>query len=194
MNWRERDIFIQMARLNKRGVSIMIGYVLLISIAIIISILVYQWLRTYVPTDPVKCDEGVAIFVKNITYDCTTDNENLNITIKNTGRFSIRGYYIFATNISSDQIATIDLSGYIDEAESIGHNESGVVYWPGNQNENSVNQGDERTDVFDLSASGLGGTLKAVEITPLRYQIINNRIRAINCGGSFVKEVLSCSS
>jgi len=43
---------------NKRGVSIVIGYVLLIAISIVISILVYQALKTYVPKEALECSDG----------------------------------------------------------------------------------------------------------------------------------------
>jgi len=37
--------------MNKKGISVIIGYLLLVSFAIIISGMVYVWMKTYVPTE-----------------------------------------------------------------------------------------------------------------------------------------------
>ena len=34
---------------NKKAISPMIGYILLISAAVVMSVIVYTWLRTYIP-------------------------------------------------------------------------------------------------------------------------------------------------
>ena len=66
---------------NRKGISVMIGYILLIAIAIVISVVVYQWLKTYIPTEPLKCSDGVSVFVEDYTYNCTTNQ--FNFTLKN---------------------------------------------------------------------------------------------------------------
>ena len=48
---------------HKKGVSVMIGYVLLISFAVVMAGLVYHWAKTYIPREEVKCQEGVSIFI-----------------------------------------------------------------------------------------------------------------------------------
>ena len=47
---------------NKKGLSVMIGYVLLVTFAIIISAIVYQQIKTYLPTEDKVCPEGVSLF------------------------------------------------------------------------------------------------------------------------------------
>ena len=86
----------------------MIGYVLLVAIAIIMSMIVFQFIRTYVPKDIVDCPDGVSVFIQEIKYDC--DADTLDITIKNNGRFSIAGYFIHATTEEGQELATFDLS------------------------------------------------------------------------------------
>ena len=71
---------------NKKAVSNIIGYLLLVAIVIVISMIVYQWLKTYVPTDAIQCDEGVSIGIDDYNYDC--EDNALNLTIKNSGRFT----------------------------------------------------------------------------------------------------------
>ena len=88
----------------------MIGYVDLITTAIIISSIVYQHLKTYIPSEDSKCPDGISIFVAEKTYDCA--NKQLDLTIKNNGRFNIGGYFISATNSPNQEVATSDLSKY----------------------------------------------------------------------------------
>ena len=46
-------------RLDKRGVSIMIGYVLLVVIAIGLSIAVYAYLKNYLPREKAECPQDI---------------------------------------------------------------------------------------------------------------------------------------
>ena len=92
---------------NRSGLSEVIGYVLLIAVSIAISILVYQFLKTYVPTEALACPDGTSIFIKSYTYD--TQNGILKITLQNNGKFGIAGFFIHAST-SASQLATIDLS------------------------------------------------------------------------------------
>lgn len=76
---------------NKRAVSILVGYVLLIVIAFTISGLVYSWLRFYAtPPGDEDCPEGVDVIIKD--YRCLGDS--INITVQNKGLFTIGGYFL----------------------------------------------------------------------------------------------------
>ena len=59
----------------------MIGYVLLITAALVMGAIVYQWLRTYVPTEVPECSEEISVFMKR--YSCDPGTDKLTITIKN---------------------------------------------------------------------------------------------------------------
>ena len=81
---------------NKRGVSIVVGYVLLITIVIAIAGIVYSWLRWYVtPGEDISCPDGVSLVIKE--YECVGDI--LNLTIKNKGRFSFDGFVVFISSV-----------------------------------------------------------------------------------------------
>ena len=45
----------------------MIGYILLISMTIMMSIIVYQWVKTYVPKDLPDCPDGTSVMIKEIS-------------------------------------------------------------------------------------------------------------------------------
>ena len=167
---------------NKKGISVMIGYIFLITITIIISTIVYQQLRTYVPTEAIECPEGVSVFLKEVSYDC--DNKELNITLKNNGRFSVAGYFITATDSPEKELATIDLSEY-NEFGKGGAIILDVL------SENSMSPNKEVKSVFDLSDSSYA-QFYSLNIIPIRYQEIENRNRLVSCGDSRIKQTLMC--
>ena len=74
---------------NRRGLSNVVGYVLLISITIALSVLVYAWLRFYVSEEEVKeCSDNVNVIIRS--YECflpdeTGEGGRLSITLKNKG-------------------------------------------------------------------------------------------------------------
>jgi len=163
---------------SKKAISIMIGYVLLITFAIIISAIVYQWIKTYVPREALDCPDGVSIFVDEITCQAGI----LNLTLKNNGRFSIAGYFIHATNTSEQELATIDLSKYISGGGSSRSN-SVIFTW----NENSMDPNEERKSIFYLLTN-----INSVEIIPVRFQVQDNKKRFVSCGNAKIKEIVNC--
>jgi len=168
---------------NKHGLSIVIGYVLLISISIVMSIIVFTWLRTYVPSEGINCDDGTSAFIKETNYDYA--NEKLTVTLRNNGKFDIDGYFIHVSNQSDlEQIATIDLStGIYSGGELFGSS----IRFDG-LTENYLTPGDEILSVFNVSAEY--GILTKVEIIPTRIQIVNGKKRFISCSNAKVDETL----
>jgi len=77
---------------NKKAVSAMVAYTLLIIIAIALSVFVYNYLKVYVPGDRPKCQPDINLAVENITCDLTT--KKLNLILSNRGLFNISGAYI----------------------------------------------------------------------------------------------------
>ncbi len=81
---------------NKKGVSEVIAYVLLISITIALSVIVYNWLRFYVSEDKIpECGDGTNLIVKD--FDCY-GGDNLTITLQNRGRFTVDGFILRVHN------------------------------------------------------------------------------------------------
>lgn len=70
---------------NKKGISELISYVLLITLALAMAGGVYAYLRFYAenPLPEEQCD-GISIAIEN--YVC--EDDEMTITIKNTGRFT----------------------------------------------------------------------------------------------------------
>jgi len=174
---------------NKRGLSVVIGYVLLIAISVVMSIVVYTWLKGYVPKDAMKCSEGTSIFIKDLVYTCTPGQETLNITVKNSGKFSVNGYFIHASNVSDpDSLAVIDISSRVLLGGKISGNS--IVF---NELVYNYLTPDEPTNVRMTSFNVTGyGKLYKVEIIPIRLQDEGNKKRIVSCGDAKIAEMLAC--
>ncbi len=160
---------------DKRGVSEIVGYLLLIVFTVILAAIVFVWLRSYVPAEALNCPDGTSVFVKESSFNDMTNQTK--IVLKNNGRFDVAGFFIHATNNSSQEVATIDLSRYLTGG---GTNKSGnsVVYIFGN---NSMNPGDTRITIFSLPGNI---TPYSVSIIPVRYQTEDNRVRFVSCSSA----------
>jgi uncharacterized protein (UPF0333 family) len=92
---------------NKSGVSLMLSYVILISIVLFLSIGVYFWLKVISNAAPATdCKEGTSIFV--IDYQCLGD---IRLSFKNNGYFNIDGVILAVGNDTKKAPTTYLLSG-----------------------------------------------------------------------------------
>ncbi len=177
--------------MKKRGVSEMIGYVLLVSLAIFMAGILYAWLSGWIPKDIPDCPEGTSIMIKDYTYDCP--NNKLYLTVANNGRFGVGGYFIKATTAQSQKVATQDLAMpdiFEDTGEDVFLFENSIVI--GKANENRFLPNNETLNVFNLT-SLLPERIYGVEIIPTRWQIENNKLRYVLCGeDSTLKEEITC--
>jgi len=83
--------------MQKKGVSEVVSYVLLILIAVILAMLVFAYLKLYVPKEKPECKEGIDLMIED--FGCTiglsdTLKDQINITLQNRGRFIVDNVYI----------------------------------------------------------------------------------------------------
>lgn len=82
---------------NKRGLSIVVSYVLLIVLAMSVAVWVYQWLKGSVDlVSAPECPEDVILQVTVRDYSSPW----LNLTIKNKGLFNVDGFSVRVNNNS----------------------------------------------------------------------------------------------
>jgi hypothetical protein len=172
---------------NKKGLSEIIGYILLISFALIMSFIVYQGLITYVPVAKTECPDGTSIFVKS--YTCTPEGYRyiLNLTIKNNGKFDIAGFFVYGTIKENQTIATTEIVPNILNlnVEKVGN---AIVFGRGvESNENVITLNDERTTKYNLTQK-----IYSLDITPARYQREDKRLRMVVCGNAKISEKIIC--
>lgn len=87
---------------NKKGVSEIVSYVILVIIAISIGTLVFAYLSNLVPRERPECNDGLALSVES--YICeygSGDQSSLDLVLKNRGRFNIEAAYIRIGNIGN---------------------------------------------------------------------------------------------
>ena len=82
---------------KKRGISELLSYVLLVSLAISLSVIIYPWLRNLVLSNLQSsvCPDGVSIIVEKAVCESAG---YLNLTLRNKGLFNINGYILRINN------------------------------------------------------------------------------------------------
>jgi len=171
---------------DKRAISPILGYVLLVTLGLIMSGIAYNYLKTYVPQEAVGCPDGVSLFMKD--YSCS--GGQLNITMKNNGKFNMAGYFIHASNNSAQKVATINLAkDFINssDGEARSVTDSYIVYSIGKDNFMTPKIDTEHW--FNMNVPNL----ISVEITPVRYETINDKQRFAICSNAKIKETIVCS-
>ena len=80
-------------KMNKRGLSEIVAYAIMIAIAISLSVAVYAWLRPLVDSKPaVDCKEGTSVYLES--YSCPAPGNTIILTIKNNGGFNVTGVIV----------------------------------------------------------------------------------------------------
>jgi len=167
---------------QKKGVSPIIGYVLLVAGIIAVSALIYPWMKSYVPQEAVACQDGSSVFLKSVSClrDTTTNELELRTTLRNNGLFNLDGFMIYGTNIS-DELATIDLAQYSGGTEGL------ILFKDGR---NPLEPNEDINYIFNIGTAV--NDLKKIEIIPTRFETINNKKRFAICGNSKVEELITC--
>ncbi len=174
---------------NKRGVSVVVGYVLLITFGIILSVLVYNYLKTYVPSDTVSCPDGISLLIKSYSYNCTSNQ--FNITLENNGKFYVSGYTIHATTNASQTLATYDLSNYYAKnANQSGMTVQSYILFNKRYLNVGLDLGKQSLNIFNLSA---GTKIYSVEIIPARLETQGSSENFALCSSAQVLEDVSCN-
>ena len=172
----------------------MIGYILLVSLAVVMGGIIYAWAKTQIPQDGIGCDDGISLFVKEVTCENNGSFSFLNLTLRNNGRFSFGGFFLYGANDSEIKVATIDLTGNISVGTYILDDnyfwlQPGVKF-PGETN--SFDPGDENFINFSIPTSAIN-EIKVIEIIPMRWQKIEERERILTCGNAKDREIIICS-
>jgi len=107
--------------MNKKAISEVVGYVLLIVVGISIASIVGVWLKAQVPEDNSQklCPEDSSIVI--LDYNCTyvSPLRTINITLKNKGYFIVDGYTIKVSDSINGKIGTYNLGNKSQDSNSI---------------------------------------------------------------------------
>jgi hypothetical protein len=139
---------------NKRAISEVVSYVLLIILSLSLAVFVFNWLRGFVPSmNEAKCPDGISLIIRDQYYD--QDSRNLTLTIQNRGRFSADGFYVRVNNDTEPNfgIYVLDKTGI-----KIKVGEQNVTFF----NSTNYTLGNENFTLIQ--------PLKVVEIQPYVFQ------------------------
>lgn len=105
-----------MLRKNKKALSEIVGYTILIVIALSLSVMVYSFLKVYVPKETAECGQEINLIIRD--YSCSVEAKELNITLSNSGLFKVNAAYLrfgksgrATTQINKDNFLLYNESG-----------------------------------------------------------------------------------
>jgi len=158
-----RDLLLK----DKRGVSVMVGYVLLVVMAIGLSVLVFAMLKLWVPIEKSECPEDISLTIES----ASCSGGIINMTLRNRGLFSIDSVFI---NIGEpDRVFRTLLN---KETNFLFRGKPGLKLVPG--------------DTWDYSKIYLESGVKELEIEPLLY--VGDAKEPSVCDKSIVKKIVTC--
>ena len=141
---------------NKKAISVIVSYVLLVVIGISLSVLVYNWLRFYVGEKNIEtCPDDINLIIQD--YHC--QSRQLNLTLKNKGLFSIEKYVLRVNDRVGSEIGIYVL------------NETGTVLAPGEEVNHIYNYG-EAKDSNDNLVELIN--IKLIDVQPYVKSITGN--------------------
>lgn len=161
-----------MLHTNKKAISEIVGYALLIVIALVMAGLVYTFLKVYIPKATAECTEDINLFVKD--YYCSASRLNLNIT--NKGLFKADAAYIRLGSPASKikkQVNAYNINLY-NSTGGIGLNPGEIFSTP----------------VYNLESIIEGPGTYELEVQPA--VVINNRI--ILCDKAIITQTIECTA
>ena len=105
------------------------------------------------------------------------------------------GFLLYGSNDSEITVATYDLTGNITTDDSYIFDKH--LYWlkPGVKfagDTNSLDPGKPAYINFTIPTTFIN-QIKSIEVVPMRWQKIDGRERALSCGDSKVREIITCS-
>lgn len=116
---------------TKRGLSEIVGYVILIVIAMTLSVAVYAWLKVIVPKNQLECPDDISISIEN--YNCYNEESSvfygpkiINLTIRNRGLSEIDGINMKIANRTGGK-AVYPFAGIGPDSNPISLN--GTIYF-----------------------------------------------------------------
>ncbi|MEM3405765.1 MAG: archaellin/type IV pilin N-terminal domain-containing protein [Candidatus Pacearchaeota archaeon] len=155
---------------NKKAISEIVAYVLIITIVLSLSVLVYTWMKRQIPTKTEECPETLSLIIKD--YSCDSSNKILNLTLKNMGLYDISGAIIKASNSTQLPIMSINLKNSFPQGKI--RNISSFEYYF--QNNLNASDNEEVLAIFDYSNLNL---ITKINVIPT-HTIKNDKLLCSN--------------
>ena len=183
-------------RKNKKAMSLMVEYVLLIVFSVVIGLIVYGVLKTYVPKDKIACPDGTSLLIENYNYNC--GNQILTLTMSNNGRFNVTGYFVY---ISDEYRNSTNAAGNITGVPSAYMNllaiegiKLGMGSDPGPSLPSTFKPGDSESETYDFSDGIYSpNRVYSMTIVPMRWQSEKGKMKVVSCSDQKITKDIECS-
>ena len=165
---------------GKRGESTILGYVLLIVLAVGMAGGVYTYLKLYVPKDVPRCPEDVKLSIE----DVTCGGGLLSVTIGNRGLFNVQGAYVRVGNVGEAHKILINCpegANPLPPSCMLYFNQGAPTFTL-----KALKPGE--SDVQSYNYTEVGN--RQIEIEPI--YVIANGTRTL-CDGAIVRREISCT-
>lgn len=163
-------------KMLKKGQSVIVGYVLLIVIAVTMSFIVYNYLKSYVPQEGRECPSDVSLILRSYENNC--EDGELILELENKGLFNISAYSARTSREKDREIGDVLLTGQ----GKISYDRFPDPLAPGKR----INL---KISYFEKGNIVKGQKIEFIEITP---HLIENRKSTV-CTNAQIKEELKCS-
>jgi FlaG/FlaF family flagellin (archaellin) len=158
---------------NKKAVSEVVGYTLLIIIALGLSVMVYSFLKVYLPKETAQCEEDITLIVQEAACSYSQAYSELNITLINKGLFKVDAAYVRLGNLSQKVKTQINKN----------HTE---LY--GSNNAVGLNPGEKFSTSYNATSAVERVGSYVLEIQPAVYQ----GRRIVLCDRAIITQPIEC--
>ncbi len=181
-------------RKNKKGLSEMVSYVLLVIIAVGLSALVFAYLKVYVPKDKAECNSDISIILEK--YSCVLDsngNAELNLSFLNKGLFKIDGAYVRFGSVDKSVKQLVNdpnTAGMSIHKFYLSKGPEEIVTSIENRNPTGLKPGESSQRSYEVDSSLLGqGNEYSIEIQPA----VISEGDILACSSAVVTQTINCN-
>lgn len=154
---------------HKKGISEIVSYMLLVVIAVGLSVLVFSFLKLYVPKEKPECKDGISLIVQN--YSCFS-TKNITATLSNKGRYSVDAAYVRIGTVGKRAKAWIN------------RNDSDFYFNP------ALVPGNKLTALYNIT--GIINASGAYELEVQPALIVNDKLAA--CDNAIITQTITCTN
>jgi len=154
---------------NKKALSVIVSYVLVISIGITIALISYSFIKNYpnILNEKEDCKDGTSLILESAVFDA--ENDKLIVNVKNNGLFNINGFLISVGDDENKAPEINDLKSIPEQPATKG----AYNFLP------VLNPGDSKEITFDTEDYDI----KVINIQPF----INKDNKRIICSESLIR-------
>jgi flagellin-like protein len=165
---------------NKKGLSEVVSYVLLIVVAVSLAVIVYGWLKVQLPKEKPLCPDNIGIAIKS--YNCNLVQKTVNITIENRGYFNIEGVNVKIANTSGG-VAALPVTAI---SGAIAVNNEGFIYF-----NRALNPREEYFASYNYS---IHNQIKKIQIIPFIFdkKTGSSQNQIILCTDNILSQEIQC--